>query len=65
MHMTKCLYIIKRSTHHANVAVNVEDALVGALFIQFGQHQLLHTKHYSIFATDADSCAAETRETSR
>lgn len=55
------LYLLIISTHHANMTVDVEDTLVGAVFIQFRQHQLLYTEHDSIFAADPNSCAAGTR----
>lgn len=42
----------RESVYHAHVSVDVEDAFVGSLLIQFGQHQLLHAKHHSVLAAD-------------
>lgn len=47
---------INKNTYHANMAIDVKDALVGALFVQFRQHQLLYTKNNPIFATDSNCC---------
>lgn len=44
--------------YHAHVSVDVEDAFVGALLIQFGQHKLLHTKHNAIFTANRNGRAA-------
>lgn len=52
-----------QSGYHANVSVNVEDAFVGPLLIKFGQNELLHSKHDSIFAADPDGCAGSYTKT--
>lgn len=44
--------------YHAHVSVDVEDAFVGALLVQFGQHKLLHAKHNAIFTANRNGRAA-------
>ena len=46
--------------YHANVSVDVEDAFVGALLVQFGQNKLLHPKNNTILTADRYGCAAHT-----
>ena len=42
------------SGYHANVSVDVKDAFVGALLVEFGQDELLHPKHNTVLTTDRD-----------
>lgn len=44
--------------YHAHVSVDVEDAFVGALLVQFGQHKLLHAEHNAIFTANRNGRAA-------
>lgn len=47
--------------YHANVSVDVEDAFVGALLVQFGQNKLLHSKHNTVFTANTDGRAEHTQ----
>lgn len=62
-HIITCLYTTNIITHHANMTIDVKDSLVRALFVQFGEHQLLHTKHDSIFTANSNSRAAKQNHT--
>jgi len=46
--------------YHAHVSVDVEDALVGALLVEFGQNQLLHPEDNTVSAADSDGRATHT-----
>lgn len=57
---TTCNYtmdVVWMNTYHSYVTVNIEDALVWALFIKFGQNQFLNTEHNPILASDPNCCA--------
>lgn len=46
--------------YHADMSVYVEDAFIGALFVQFGQDELLHPKHNAVLTADGDGRATPT-----
>lgn len=46
--------------YHADVSVDVEDAFVGALLVQFGQDELLHPKHNTVLTANCDCRATAT-----
>lgn len=41
------------------MSVNVKDALIRALLVEFGQDQFLHPEHHAVLAADPDGCAAD------
>lgn len=53
------------SSYHANVSVDVEDAFVGTLLVEFRKDKLLHPEHNTILTADRNGCAGETHTQQR
>lgn len=49
-------------SYHSNMAVNVEDAFVGALFVQLWENEFLYSKHHTIFAPDPNGRAERRKQ---
>lgn len=68
-HHCTCIHNIQPSSripplsiHHSNVFVHREHPLVGAWLVKLGRHQLLHSKHHPILASDGYGSAEGRQE---